>query len=58
MWPTDPVLGTAFAGDLDLQKHFSRKKLWLVTVTPSFLIFKRKYLLIFNLLLKPLAENL
>lgn len=48
MRPTDLVLGTVITDDLGLQKHFSRKKLWLLTVTLSFLIFKRKQLLIFN----------
>lgn len=40
--PTDPILGTVIRGDPGLQKYFSRKNVWLVTVTPSFLILKKK----------------
>lgn len=49
MWSADPVLRTVIRGDRGLQKHFSKKNLWLLTMTPSFPILKRKYLLFVGL---------
>lgn len=49
MWSADPVLRTVIRGDRGLQKHFSRKNLRLLVMTPSFLILKRKYLLLVDL---------
>lgn len=56
VWSTDPVFGTVIIGDLGLQKHFSRKSLWLLIMTPSFLILIRKYLLIFGLFVADLEK--
>lgn len=49
MWSAGPVLRTVIRGDCSLQKHFSRKNLWLLIMTPPCLILKRKYLLLVGL---------